>query len=101
MPDKPTVSAVLIAKNERENIAQCIGALAFCDEIIVVASGSSDGTVEIARVLGALDQAVAAGSFENMQHLEANYTQKQVPLFPMGAIGYNRSNRQGRLGKIG
>ncbi len=53
MPEKPTISAILIAKNERANIAQCIGALAFCDEIIVVDSGSSDGTVEIAQDLGA------------------------------------------------
>ena len=53
MPEKPTISAIVIAKNERENIAQCLGALAFCDEIIVVDSGSSDGTVEIAQDLGA------------------------------------------------
>ena len=53
MPEKPTISAIVITKNERENIAQCIGALGFCDEIIVVDSDSSDGTVEIARDLGA------------------------------------------------
>jgi len=53
MPEKPTISAILIVKNERENIAECIGALGFCDEIVIVDSGSSDGTVEIARDLGA------------------------------------------------
>ena len=53
MPEKLTISAVLIAKDESDNIAQCIGGLGFCDEIIVVDSGSSDGTVEIARDLGA------------------------------------------------
>ncbi|MCH8917899.1 MAG: glycosyltransferase family 2 protein [Proteobacteria bacterium] len=53
MPEKTTISAIVITKNERQNIAECLGALAFCDEIVVVDSGSSDGTVEIARNLGA------------------------------------------------
>ena len=53
MPENPTISAILITNDERENIAECIATLGFCDEIIVVDSGSSDGTVEIARDLGA------------------------------------------------
>lgn len=53
MPEKPTISAILISKDEEDNIEPCLRALAFCDEIVVVDSGSADGTVEIAEGLGA------------------------------------------------
>ena len=45
------ISAVLIVKNEEKNIAACLGALKFADEIVVVDSGSSDRTAELARML--------------------------------------------------
>ena len=45
----PTLSAILICKNEAANIEACLHSLAFCDEIVVVDSGSVDGTQEIAR----------------------------------------------------
>lgn len=49
-----TVSLCLIARNEAENIARCIkSAKDFVDEIIVVDTGSSDKTIEIATSLGA------------------------------------------------
>lgn len=48
-----TLSAIVIAKNEARNIADCLKSLAFCDERIVVDSGSSDGTVSIAQDNGA------------------------------------------------
>ncbi len=44
-----TLSAIVIAKNEARNIADCLKSLAFCDERIVVDSGSSDGTVSARR----------------------------------------------------
>ncbi len=48
----PRLSAIVITHNEAANIGECLDALAFCDERIVVDSGSSDGTVDIARGKG-------------------------------------------------
>jgi glycosyltransferase involved in cell wall biosynthesis len=40
---------VIIALNEEKNIAACLESLSWADEIVVVDSGSADGTQEIAR----------------------------------------------------
>ena len=49
----PDLSVIIITKNEAANIRACIESVAWADEIIVVDSGSNDGTVEICRELGA------------------------------------------------
>ena len=46
---KPTVSATVICKDDARNIDACLASLSWCDEIVVVDSGSTDGTVELAR----------------------------------------------------
>ena len=54
MSVNPTgLSACIITFNEADRIERCVTALAFCDEIIVVDSHSSDGTRELAARLGA------------------------------------------------
>lgn len=47
------ISAVIIAFNEEEKIADAIGSLRWADEILLVDSESTDRTVEIAKNLGA------------------------------------------------
>lgn len=47
------VSTLVLTFNEEKNIALCLEALAWCDEIVVVDSGSTDRTVEIAGAYGA------------------------------------------------
>ncbi len=48
MFEKIPVSAYIITLNEAENIGACLDRLAEFDEVILVDSGSTDGTVEIA-----------------------------------------------------
>ena len=48
------VSVVIITKNERRNLPQCLQSVRFADEVMVVDDFSSDGTPEVARAAGAL-----------------------------------------------
>lgn len=48
------LSVILITKNEARNLRQCLQSVAFADQIVVVDSGSTDGTQAIARDAGAL-----------------------------------------------
>jgi glycosyltransferase involved in cell wall biosynthesis len=43
------VSVLLLTMNEERNLPRCLDALAWCDDIAIVDSGSTDGTLEIAR----------------------------------------------------
>lgn len=46
--DRPPVSAPVICYNEEANIGRCLDALSWCDHIVLVDSGSTDRTLEIA-----------------------------------------------------
>jgi glycosyltransferase involved in cell wall biosynthesis len=50
---RPRISATVIAFNEEQDLDECLASLAWCDEIIVVDSGSTDRTREIAARYGA------------------------------------------------
>lgn len=50
---RPAVSVVILTLNERINIEGCLRSCAWSDDVHVLDSGSADGTVEIARGLGA------------------------------------------------
>jgi len=53
-----TVSACVITRDEEQRLPACLASLAFCDEVVVVDSGSRDRTREIAA-------AASAKVFEN------------------------------------
>jgi glycosyltransferase involved in cell wall biosynthesis len=48
-PKSPPISGVVICLNEADRIGRCLESLAFCDELLVVDSGSTDGTREVVR----------------------------------------------------
>jgi len=50
---RPPLSAVIITKNAASQLPECLASLAFCDEILVVDSGSDDGSVALAQARGA------------------------------------------------
>jgi glycosyltransferase involved in cell wall biosynthesis len=43
------ISAAIICRDEADHIEECLRSVAWCDEVIVVDSGSTDGTVEKAE----------------------------------------------------
>jgi len=53
MPTPPTLSVVIVAKNEARNIADCVASAAFATEVLVLDSGSTDGTPALATAAGA------------------------------------------------
>ena len=52
-PARAAVSAVLITRNAAAVLEPCLDSLAFADEVVVVDSSSSDGTVDLATRRGA------------------------------------------------
>lgn len=50
MSDRPLLSATLIARDEKHNIRRCFDSLwPHCDEIVLIDTGSKDGTIAAAR----------------------------------------------------
>lgn len=48
-----SLSVIVITKNEAHNIRACLQSVLFADQIVVLDSGSTDGTPDMARKLGA------------------------------------------------
>ncbi|MBI4823605.1 MAG: glycosyltransferase family 2 protein [Nitrospirae bacterium] len=50
---KSPLSVAIITKNEEEMLPDCLNSVSFADDVVVVDSGSTDNTVEIAQDFGA------------------------------------------------
>lgn len=48
----PKLSGMIVCFNEARRIGACVDSLAFCDEIVAIDSGSTDGTVELLEQRG-------------------------------------------------
>ncbi len=53
MSPAPRLSAALAVENEADVLEACLASLTFCDEIVVVDGGSTDGTIAVAEHAGA------------------------------------------------
>lgn len=53
MSQRPRLTGCVIARDEADRIEDCLASLAFCDELVVVDSHSSDATRELAAARGA------------------------------------------------
>jgi glycosyltransferase involved in cell wall biosynthesis len=49
----PAITATVITFNEEDRIVECLASLSCCDEVIVVDSGSTDRTSDLAKAKGA------------------------------------------------
>ncbi|HIJ91454.1 MAG: glycosyltransferase family 2 protein [Desulfobulbaceae bacterium] len=52
--EKLPLSVAIITKNEEDRLSECLDGVSFAAEVVVVDSGSTDKTVEIARAFGAV-----------------------------------------------
>lgn len=63
-----TLSVIIIAKNEEEKLPDCLKSVAWADEIILIDSGSTDKTKEIAKKRGARIIDYSKGSFSDWRN---------------------------------
>ena len=74
----PSITAIIIAKNEAEMIINCINTLSWCDEILVVDSASSDDTAKLAesvgvRVIGFSNRSMAKTRNEALKKIKTDW----------------------------
>lgn len=62
------LSVVVIAKNEEDRIEACLKSCSFADEIVLLDSGSTDKTIEIAKRLKARIVNVKPGDFADIRN---------------------------------
>jgi glycosyltransferase involved in cell wall biosynthesis len=68
------VSATVITFNEEHDLAACLSSLSWCDEIVVVDSGSTDRTAEVAVRHGARVFVVPFQGFSEQKNFAAEQT---------------------------
>ncbi|HTJ78586.1 MAG TPA: glycosyltransferase family 2 protein [Rariglobus sp.] len=68
-------SIVILTLNEGQNLPACLASTAGCDDVVVLDSGSTDGTTEIARAAGAR---VFVNRFENFAQ-QRNHAHEAIP----------------------
>ena len=52
MTTKPTIAGVVLTLNEEQNLVRCLRSLSWCDHLLVLDSGSTDSTMDIALSFG-------------------------------------------------
>ncbi len=62
------ISVVVLTLNEAENLPRCLSSVAWSDDVVVLDSGSSDATVEVAKAHGARVLTRAFDSFAGQRN---------------------------------
>ena len=65
--NKPTITGVVIARNEEKMILHCLLTLQWCDKLLVIDNGSTDSTADIAEKAGAKVISFKADSFSRVR----------------------------------
>lgn len=76
MSARAPVSVLIPVKNEAANLSRCLGCVSWADEIIVVDSQSSDGSIEIAERQGAK---VVQFHFNGVWPKKKNWALENIP----------------------
>src|SRR3989344_5882103 len=77
MKNKPTISVVIIAKNEEDKIQKATDSVKWANEIVLVDTGSTDRTKQIAKRSGAVVYEFAKGSYPDWREFGAKKTKSQ------------------------
>lgn len=70
MTKAPRISGAVLTYNEEGNIRSCLESMKWCDEVVVIDSGSTDGTIKIAKEY---TQKIFYNKFENDFSQQRNY----------------------------
>ena len=62
------ISAVIIAKNEEDNIGECLESVSWVDEVVVIDNESVDDTVEISEKHKAVVYKLPKGSYKDLRN---------------------------------
>lgn len=76
-----SLSAIVIAKNEEQNIKDCLSSLTWANEIIVIDNGSTDRTREIANIYTKKVYVVKDGTFSTRKNFAYEKTTGNWILF--------------------
>ena len=75
MSDAFPFSIVILTLNEEANLPACLASISGCDDVVILDSGSTDRTAEIARAAGAR---VFVNPFKNFAQ-QRNHAQEAIP----------------------
>lgn len=77
-----TISAVVLTHNDENKIVDCLEALRFCDEIIIIDDDSQDRTVELASLYSkTIKKHPLAMNFASQRNFALNYTHSEWILY--------------------
>jgi len=81
MPEPAAFSVVILTLNEATRLPACLASVAGCDDVVVLDSGSTDATADIARAAGArvlVNRFVDFAQQRNFAHTAAHFQHEWV-----------------------